>query len=70
MTQPRRSYITTSEAGDILGLAPATLVKWREKGIGPPCRKLGAAWRYEVSALYDWLDKQPQTGEQNATKKG
>ena len=43
--------LTTKEAARYLGLAPATLNKWRVYGTGPTFIKLGRAVRYHRSDL-------------------
>lgn len=47
-----RSFLTESEAASFLGLAKATLARWRWQGDqGPVCRKFGGAVRYARSDL-------------------
>jgi predicted DNA-binding transcriptional regulator AlpA len=48
--------LRTPEAAEFLGVAPATLEKWRyERSDGPPFRKLGTVVVYELSELEQWL---------------
>ncbi|MFP5433653.1 helix-turn-helix domain-containing protein [Sphingobium sp. ba1] len=44
-------FVNEREAATRLGLAPATLSRWRWAGKGPASRKFGGAVRYAVSDL-------------------
>ncbi len=48
--------LTEAEAAAFLRLQPVTLKKWRCRGRGPAYVRLGAAIRYELSALLAYLD--------------
>jgi len=50
------TLLTTSAAGDVLGLSPRTLETLRVRGGGPAFIKLGSSVRYEPQALQDWID--------------
>ncbi|WP_286830219.1 MULTISPECIES: helix-turn-helix domain-containing protein [Kordiimonas] len=47
--------LTTQDAAQYLGLAPATLNKWRVYRTGPGFLKLGRAVRYRRADLDDYL---------------
>jgi hypothetical protein len=46
-------------AAERLGLAVATLARWRVSGDGPPFKKLGARVVYPANELEVWLAAQP-----------
>ncbi len=52
---PSHIMLTTREAADYLGLAPATLNKWRCLGVGPAFVRLGRAIRYRRDHLDAFL---------------
>ena len=52
--------LTTADAAQYLGLAPATLNKWRVHGTGPTFIKLGRAVRYRHSDLDAYLASNTQ----------
>jgi predicted DNA-binding transcriptional regulator AlpA len=49
--------IGTKEAAEILGTTEGTLKSWRSRGLGPKWVKLGAAVRYDVEELLDFIKK-------------
>ena len=53
--------LTTREAADYLGLAPATLNKWRCYGTGPSFVRLGRAIRYRRDDLSAFLSRHTTT---------
>ena len=53
-TAPR--YLSTERAAQLLGVAPATLLKWRSRRRGPPFVKLGRRVVYNESVLRAWAD--------------
>ena len=53
-TAPR--YLSTERAAQLLGGAPATLLKWRSRRRGPPFVKLGRRVVYNEGALRAWAD--------------
>lgn len=52
--------LDSATVAQIVGLAPATLVKRRLTGDGPPFVKLGARVLYPESELRDWIAKRPR----------
>ncbi len=52
MTSPQ--FVTEAKAADYLGLAPATLSRWRWAVKGPAYRKFGTAVRYSITDLEDF----------------
>jgi len=53
-TAPR--YLSTERAAELLGVAPATLLKWRSRRRGPPFVRLGRRVVYNEAALRAWAD--------------
>lgn len=51
-----RTYLTTAQAAERLGLQPRTLERWRWTGVGPRFRKLGGAVRYAQADLDEFAD--------------
>ena len=49
--------LTTDEAGEVLGLSPRTLERYRVTGEGPRFKKIGRWVRYAPSDLDEWLDE-------------
>jgi hypothetical protein len=49
--------ISTKEAAAMLGTTEGTLKSWRSRGIGPAWVKLGAAVRYDVEELLDFIKR-------------
>lgn len=47
--------VNTVEAAPIVGVSPATLKTWRNKGIGPPYVVIGTRVRYRVCDLEAWM---------------
>ncbi len=54
--QPEDRLVDEHEAAARLGLAVATLRRWRWCGRGPVHRKLGAAVRYSSRDLTDFIE--------------
>lgn len=50
-----RAALATTDAAYYIGLAPATLKKWRVTGDGPPYVKIGTRIVYLVEDLHAWL---------------
>lgn len=48
--------LTDTDAGELLGLAPATLCNMRTKGRGPSFIKVGGLVRYRHADLVDWIE--------------
>lgn len=53
---PEIAMLRTPQAAEYLGLAPATLAKWRVVGGGPRDHKLGRTVVYDPVDLRAWLD--------------
>jgi predicted DNA-binding transcriptional regulator AlpA len=49
--------ISTKQAAEMLGTTKGTLKSWRSRGLGPTWVKLGAAVRYDVEELLDFIKK-------------
>jgi predicted DNA-binding transcriptional regulator AlpA len=45
------------EAAELLSLSPSTLASWRSRGRGPAFVRLGAAIRYRMTDLEDYLTR-------------
>lgn len=49
--------ISTKHAAEMLGTTEGTLKSWRSRGLGPKWVKLGAAVRYDVEELLDFIKR-------------
>jgi predicted DNA-binding transcriptional regulator AlpA len=49
--------ISTKEAAEMLGTTAGTLKSWRSRQTGPKWVKLGAAVRYDVTELLDYIKR-------------
>jgi predicted DNA-binding transcriptional regulator AlpA len=49
--------IETKQAAEMLGTTEGTLKSWRSRGSGPKWVKLGAAVRYDVEELLDFIKR-------------
>lgn len=49
--------ILTKQAAEMLGTTEGTLKSWRSRGLGPKWVKLGAAVRYDVEELLDFIKR-------------
>ena len=48
-------WLTPEEAADLVGRSPATLKRWRRKGVGPEFFRYGRSGvRYRTSAVEAW----------------
>lgn len=55
-------FIRTPQAAEILGIAAATLERWRsQRSDGPPFRKFGTAVVYDVDELVAWATAHAET---------
>ena len=52
-----RKLIDTKEAAEMLGTTVGTLKSWRSREVGPKWVKLGAAVRYDVEELLDFIKR-------------
>jgi predicted DNA-binding transcriptional regulator AlpA len=55
LTMPK--LISTKQAAEMLGTSQGTLKSWRSRGTGPKWVKLGAAVRYDVEELLDFIKR-------------
>lgn len=55
--KPMTKLIPTKEAAEMLGTTEGTLKSWRSRGLGPKWVKLGAAVRYDVEELLDFIKR-------------
>lgn len=51
-----RRWMRTEPSADYLGLKPATLVAYRQKGNGPRYSKLGKIAVYDIADLDAWAE--------------
>lgn len=51
-------FVDTRGAAKVLGVAAATLNRWRCHGIGPRWRRFGGSVRYALEDLRAWADQQ------------
>ncbi len=62
-TSPKK-LLTPTEAGEILGVGPNTLVVWRSRRApNIPFLKIGRLVRYDREALEAWIAKQRVGGD-------
>lgn len=52
----RKKMLRTPQAAEYLGIAAATLAKWRVFGGGPNYVKMGRAVAYDLDVLHEWLE--------------
>src|SRR5690242_13600599 len=52
-----QKLISTRQAAEMLGTTEGTLKSWRSRGVGPKWVKLGAAVRYDVEELLDFIKR-------------
>jgi hypothetical protein len=58
--------ISTKQAAEMLGTTEGTLKSWRSRGIGPDWVKLGAAVRYDVAHLLEFIKRNTRTPSERA----
>lgn len=56
-----KKLLRTPEAAEYLGVAPATLAKWRVFGGGPQYVKMGRAVAYDPDVLDEWRTARVRT---------
>lgn len=63
MVEPtqKSAFLDVKGASIYLGVAVATLNRWRCQGVGPRWRKFGGAIRYGVTDLDTWAEAQART---------
>ena len=44
-------------AAEYLNVSPETLSKWRQRGEGPPCFKIGGVIVYDLDEIDVWLEE-------------
>jgi hypothetical protein len=52
-----QNHVSTKQAAEMLGTTVGTLKSWRSRGLGPKWVKLGAAVRYDVEELLDFIKR-------------
>ena len=62
-----KTFLTTKEAAEYLGIKPSTLYKYIKQGV-IPAFKIGSLWRFKKSALDRWISKKLEEAEE--TSKG
>jgi hypothetical protein len=68
-----KRYLDEFEVEAIYGISHRTLQDWRMLGTGPRYRKFGTRVKYQVVALEEWIEQQPEGGdgvEASAIKRG
>jgi hypothetical protein len=58
-----KRFISDLEVEALYGFPHKTLQDWRVLGRGPRYKKFGAAVRYQISVLEEWIDAQPSGGD-------
>lgn len=56
MSAPRTTALSTLDAAEYVGVARATLKKWRTIGDGPPYVRAGSKIVYRIVDLDAWLE--------------
>jgi len=46
----------------VCGISVQTVRRWRAANYGPRWKKLGAAVRYSLAGVFEWLESQPGGG--------
>lgn len=66
---PKRSktFLTTKDAAEYLGLQRTTLEAWRCRGGGPKFGKFGRSVRYKLTDLEAWVELRTRS---NTSEKG
>ena len=62
--------VETPEAARILRVRPATLAQWRWQGKGPRFRKIGAAVRYAITDLEEYVEESARTSTSDPGPRG
>jgi hypothetical protein len=52
---PFAAYVTEAELAKLRGVHERTVIRWRERGEGPPFAKIGKTILYRRGAVADWL---------------
>ena len=63
MTQGVERLLTSEEVGLILGIHPKVVERMARRG-EIPALKVRKFWRYQPSALYEWIKSQLQSSRQ------
>lgn len=58
MEQDAGVWVTRSEVGNRIKVAPKTLAQWATQGKGPRFAKLGGAVRYRLDDVIAWENQQ------------
>ena len=61
--QPVEPLLSERELAAICGLSMAAIRRWRLLGKGPRYIKVGAAVRYRLDDVNNWLETRPSGGE-------
>lgn len=61
-TLHRSEFLNEIQVSEYLGVAPATVRKWRQLRKGPPAVKIGFCIRYRQSDVDAWIEAQPIVG--------
>ena len=68
--EARRPLYKENQAAEYLGLAQATLRRWRWAGYGPPFVKIGNAVRYDPADLAAFIEAGRRTSTSDAGQGG
>lgn len=64
------AMMRTPQAAAYLGIAPATLAKWRVLGGGPRYHKLGRAVVYDPGELASWAQERARNSTADGSGRG
>lgn len=59
----QRTYLSTRQVGEMLGMSPASLTNWRSAGKGPPYARIGKKVVYPAATLMEWIERHTYTPE-------
>lgn len=52
------NYLRTDEAAELIRTPVGTLYAWRNKGVGPPARRVGKRLLYRRDEVIAWVESQ------------
>jgi len=53
-----QTLLTPKEVASVLTISRLTLERWRSRGYGPNCMKIGHRWVYSEEDVRSWLKTQ------------
>ena len=62
-----KTFVTTEQVAEMLGVAAGTLRYWRHTGVGPQWFKLEGAVRYDLAEVEQYLERNRRTPSVRST---